>query len=107
MTEAVAVKVERRADAVHVSGTLTIASARDALAAAAATLDLARDGSPLVFDLAGIETCDSAALAVLLEWQRNAAARGSSVVYRHVPERLLQLARISELEPVLAVEGQP
>lgn len=95
--------VESRDGAVYVGGALTLATAKDALDAADATFNA--QSHALVFDLSRVDECDSAAVAVLLEWLRRASARGCALAYRNVPARLLQLARISELETILPING--
>lgn len=92
------VSVERNDDLVEVTGQLTIATAPQAIAAASGYFE---SGRALRFDLGKLRQTDSAALAVLLEWLRKAARMGVTVEYTHVPERLLQLAEISDLEDVL------
>lgn len=96
------VHVEQEGNVVRVSGALTITTATRALRDTARVFGSGRDA--LQFDLAGVETSDSAAIAVLLEWLRKAERAGRSLVYRNAPERLLQLARISELEHVLKLD---
>lgn len=91
--------VEGGGEAIRIGGDLTIETASRAL-------DMARDvfrsgQGVLQFDLGGLQDSDSAALSVLLEWQRQAARHGRQLTYRNVPDRLLQLAEISELENVL------
>ena len=82
-----------------VRGDLTIRTAPGAVRRGAELLALGK--GELVLDLGGLEHCDSAALAVLLEWRREAARAGRQLAWKNVPERLRQLARISELESVL------
>jgi len=94
--------LERTGNTVRVSGELTKATAASALQQSDAWF---KDGEVVPFDLAGLGHCDSAAIAVLLEWQRRAARNGHSVQYRNAPERLLQLARISELDGILGLAG--
>jgi phospholipid transport system transporter-binding protein len=64
---------------------------------------LAGGGSgALEIDCAGITASDSAGLAVLLDWLRSAKHAGRSLRYSHLPEGLQALARISEVEELLA-----
>ena len=58
-----------------------------------------RDG--LVLDAAGVTAADSAGLAVLLDWRREALRRGIRLRYRNLPESLQRLARISSVESML------
>ena len=52
-------------------------------------------------DLAGVTRCDSAALALLLEWAGRARRRGTALRYRSLPSALLAIAAISEVEDLL------
>lgn len=61
---------------------------------------LLKDGEAAVqagcqaFDLAGAEQLDSAALSLMLCWQRRAQAQGRSVSFHNVPESLRSLATL-------------
>jgi len=57
-------------------------------------------------DLSGVVRCDSSAVAVLLEWQRAAAAQGLTLTVQGVPAALHSLATVygvTELLPALDV----
>jgi phospholipid transport system transporter-binding protein len=45
---------------------------------------------------------DSAGLAVLLDWLSAAKSAGRSLRYAHLPQELVALARISEVDELLA-----
>ncbi len=49
-------------------------------------------------DLAGVERSDSAALALVLEWQRLAKAVGAVLVIQNIPTMLKNIAHVSELD---------
>jgi len=55
-----------------------------------------------VIDLAGITSADSAGLAVLIEWLSVAGERGSTLAFEAVPAQLRAIARISDLEELIA-----
>jgi phospholipid transport system transporter-binding protein len=57
----------------------------------------------LVVDLAGVESGDSAGLALLIEWRAWAEAAGRSLVFENVPESLLAIADISEVSELLGL----
>jgi phospholipid transport system transporter-binding protein len=82
-------------------GPLTFATAR---AARELGLDaLARASGPgLEIDCSGITLSDSAGLAVLLDWLGAARSTGRTLRYTHLPEGLLALGRISEVEELLS-----
>lgn len=53
-------------------------------------------------DFSGVTSSDSAALALLIEWIRLARAGDVSIVYEGLPDQLLALAGISDLDEVFA-----
>jgi phospholipid transport system transporter-binding protein len=68
-----------------------------------------RDGLALLpssgrctIDLAGITSADSAGLAVLIEWLSVASERGCILLLEAVPAQLRAIARISDLEELIA-----
>jgi len=65
--------------------------------------DAIRRGEAGVIDLAGVTESDSAGLALLIEWLSVAQAGGRSLRYDNVPSQLHQLARLSEVEELIAV----
>ncbi len=56
----------------------------------------ARDDLPerLTLDFRGVTGVDSAAVALLLEWRRLAAARGKALEFANLPANLLALAEL-------------
>lgn len=53
-------------------------------------------------DLAGVERSDSAGLALLVSWVRQARQQGAAITFLNVPEQLLGLARVGGVERMLA-----
>lgn len=81
-------------------GPLTFAAARAArLLGRRALAGAARND--LQFDCAQVTAADSAGLAVLLDWLAAAKHSGRSLRFAHLPEGLLALGRISEVEELL------
>lgn len=58
----------------------------------------------LVMELADVQRVDSAGLALLIQWMRMARERGIDILFRHVPEQLMAIARASDLEQILPLE---
>ena len=86
-------------DRLGASGPLTFATAR---AARLAGLEVLRAGAqPLQIDCAGVTASDSAGLAVLLDWLAAAKLAGRKLRLLGLPEGLMALGRISEVEPLL------
>jgi phospholipid transport system transporter-binding protein len=82
------------------AGPLLFSTATAACAAGLAVL-AAAEGDALEIDCGGITAVDSAGLAVLLEWLGAARRAGHRLRYSHLPEGLLALSRISEVETLL------
>jgi phospholipid transport system transporter-binding protein len=81
-------------------GPLTFATARLARQLGARALGGGDGGVEI--DCGAVTAADSAGLAVLLEWLALARARGRGLRYQHLPEGLTALARISDVEELLA-----
>jgi phospholipid transport system transporter-binding protein len=81
-------------------GPLTFVTARAARLLGLAALG----GSPGVrqIDCAGVGACDSAGLAVLLDWLAAARLAGRTLTYTGLPAQLVALGRISDLDALLA-----
>lgn len=59
------------------------------------------NGSEAHIDLAGVTRSDSAGLALLVEWLRLARARDVRLQFHNLPSQLREIARISDLTPLL------
>lgn len=84
----------------QVSGAISFANATRALAQAP---QLVRAGQALDLDLAGLESADSAALAVLIAWAAAARRKGVTLRYRRAPQGLRRLARLCEVDTLLGL----
>jgi phospholipid transport system transporter-binding protein len=84
----------------HVRGSLTFATARRAREEGAEKFRACTARSCEV-DCSGITASDSAGLTVLLDWVALAKRDGRSLRYVNLPENLLAIARISDLEDFL------
>lgn len=84
-----------------VRGELTFATA--SVAYASGERGLAQSASKRVtLDCSGLTAADSAGLAVLLEWIALARSRGIELRCQALPDFLLRLARISEVEAFIS-----
>jgi phospholipid transport system transporter-binding protein len=54
-------------------------------------------------DLGGLESANSAGLALLLEWRREFQRSGRGLQLLNVPAALANIARVSELESILSL----
>ncbi len=83
------------------AASITNANAGELLAAGAAAIA----GGELVFDLSGVTEVDTAAVALLLEWQRQAQARGARLDLAGVPGDIASLARLYGVDSLLGIEA--
>ncbi len=84
-----------------VSGSILVDNA-NAVLIESNVLDM-QDG--LRVNLAGVSDVDTAALSLLMEWQRRAIATNSKILFTHLPEDLRSLADlygVSEFIPLSA-----
>jgi len=94
-------------EALHrVRGDLTFVTATSAHGTGIGMLArVSGNGAPrepvIVLDCALVTEADSAGLAVLLDWRREAMQRGIALRYRNLPAAITQLARISGVETLL------
>ena len=83
---------------IGVKGPVTFATAGTLLDAGRALFA----GRPAVtVNLREVSDVDSAGLALLLEWLRQARAERRAVAFQGVPDKLLAIARLSGVEPLL------
>ena len=66
---------------------------------------LAEASDDLVIDLGGVGRANSAGLALLLEWLGQARARGRTLRFTNLPDSLLRLAELSNLDNLIAPPG--
>lgn len=81
------------------SGPLTIATV-------AAVAEAGREqiaGGDRVVDLSGVTQVDSAALALLLSWQRAARAAGCRISIDRAPVALVSLASLYDVDSILSL----
>jgi phospholipid transport system transporter-binding protein len=83
-----------------VRGAMTFATAAPLHAAGLAALGASPEAR-LALDCAGVGDADSAGLVVLVDWLAWARAAGKDLQLRNVPPKLLDIARISELDELL------
>lgn len=57
----------------------------------------------LEVDLKGVTRADSAGLALLVAWLREAEHAGNEIVFINVPDQLLSIARVCGLDEILSL----
>lgn len=62
-------------------------------------------GGDLAIDLSPVKECNSAAVAMVLAWQREARARGAALKLTGLPENLQSLAQLYGVEALVNGHG--
>jgi phospholipid transport system transporter-binding protein len=86
----------------EVRGALSFETAAAALRSGTRLIGSA--AGPCTIGLSRVTTGDSAGLAVLLEWLAVARAKGTPLRYESVPDQILAIARISDVQGLLTGE---
>lgn len=83
----------------QVSGELTFAT----VAAVLRDSDrlFGHDTTPLALDLSRVSRADSAGLALLIHWLREARRSGREIIFHHLPKQMLAIAQVSDLQDIL------
>lgn len=100
MNSAVELKLEN--GTAHIEGELTFHTVGGVLKQIRRLLGVG-SGESLTLDFGTTRRTDSAALALLLECIREARRQNRRIVYRNLPQRLLQLAKISEIDNLIDI----
>ena len=82
-----------------VSGSLALDTAADAYAESMVKFT---PFSELEIDLSGVVRADSAGLALMLEWGYWARSTAREIQFKNIPDQILGIARISEVEGILS-----
>ena len=64
-------------------------------------------GNPaeIEIDLSGVTHTTSVGLALMLEWLRQARSRNIAIRFSNVPAQILGIAKLSQLESILQIDG--
>jgi phospholipid transport system transporter-binding protein len=87
----------------RVSGVLDASTAADVLEESESRFTQA---PKIDVDLGGVGESDSAGLALLIEWLRQARQSGKEIHFANVPAQIEALARISEVEDLIGTPGE-
>ncbi|PID62721.1 MAG: hypothetical protein CSB44_03125 [Gammaproteobacteria bacterium] len=72
------------------------------VAALASVITHIESPGELAIDLAGVSKSNSAGPALMIEWLARAGKAGHAIQYRNVPESLMELARVSQVDELIA-----
>ena len=95
---------EQGAGRVVVTGELTFATARDARQLGVMVLE-GSAAPDIVIDCKAVTRADSAGLAVLLDWLAWGRRKSRTVKFENLPDSLVAIARISEVDGLLTATG--
>ncbi|MEW8029503.1 MAG: STAS domain-containing protein [Candidatus Thiodiazotropha sp.] len=92
-------KVERDgAFRFHVQGDMTFSSVKDLLQRSNELFSVVQE---FEVDLSRVDHADSAGLALVLEWIAQAAERNARIVFTGIPESMVSIARLCQVESLL------
>ena len=83
----------------RVTGVLGFTTVTPLLPVGAAAIE---QGHATVIDLSSVTGSDSSGLALLIEWVSVARGAGRTLRYENIPTQLHQLARLSDVDPLLS-----
>lgn len=86
-----------------VAGDLTFAGIDKATLKSFAFL---KSASPVILDLSRVTSTDSAGLALIIEWLKDARKHQKELTFKNTPEQLLTLAKLSGLDQTVSLSSQ-
>jgi len=99
-TSASAWSVAIDGEVLSLSGALDFNTARQILEKVQAKLV---QGGPGIIDLGGVNSTNSAGLAVMVEWLSVARREGHEIKFRNVPSGLKELAKVCQVDELLPI----
>lgn len=55
-------------------------------------------------DLSGMQQGDSSSLAMLIDWLRCAKSQNKNIIFKHMPQFMLDLGRVCGLDSILPID---
>lgn len=101
MSDLFAIQFDSDSQIYRVSGEMTLETARDALAETERLFD---NAASLDIDLTQVSRADSAGLALLVSWMRQAKQAEKDIYFQHIPEQMLAIAKASGLDEILPLK---
>ncbi|MEE9321852.1 MAG: STAS domain-containing protein [Granulosicoccus sp.] len=91
-------QISRDGDTLSIAGVLDFTTAREVLEAVAPAI---RETASLTVDLGAVSSCNSAALALMIEWLGLARRNKHIVRFQSVPDGLRQLAVVCQVDSLI------
>ncbi len=101
MSELFTIHFDKESQTYKVSGELTLETARDVKED---TDKRFADATVMNIDLSMVSRADSAGLALLVAWMRQAKASDKAISFYHVPAQMLAIANASGLDAILPIK---
>ena len=101
--DAIGLSIEERDDgSVALSGPLTAATVPEVWEAGQALLGKTSD---ILLDLGGVSRCDSAGVALVVNWIAAGRSSGGAVSVRDVPEQMRAILEVSDLSELITPQS--
>lgn len=98
------ISLDNAAQCLHVSGDLTLDAIPDYINESE---PLFNELAALRIDLSAVKRSDSAGLALLIRWMRDARASDKKIIFEQMPAQMLAMAEASGLDTILPLSGKP
>ena len=67
--------------------------------------DFLSNGNSIDIDLSDVSRADSAGVALLIEWQRQAQKQNKSICFTNIPSQMLAIVRLSGVDDLLSLKN--
>lgn len=101
MSDLFAIQFDSDSQTYLVSGEMTLETARTAMAETESLFDKV---ASVEIDLAQVTRADSAGLALLVTWMRQAKKADKNICFEHIPAQMLAIAQASGLDEFLPLK---
>ena len=71
----------------------------------ASNKDFLSNGNSIDIDLSDVSRADSAGVALLIEWQRQAQKQNKSIYFTNIPSQMLAIVRLSGVDDLLSLKN--
>jgi phospholipid transport system transporter-binding protein len=89
-------------NSLRVSGELSF---KTVPALVASNKNFLKNGDSIDIDLADVSRADSAGVALLIEWQRQAQKQNKSICFINIPSQMLAIVRLSGVDDLLSLKN--
>jgi phospholipid transport system transporter-binding protein len=97
------IRLDNAAQCLRVSGDLTLDAVQDYIEQSKSAF---KELATIKVDLSEVKKSDSAGLALLLRWMREARASDKQIIFMQMPAQMLAMAEASGLDAILPLDSQ-